>query len=326
MQFEFVPRVLLIAALVPITFIVHAQHAQRLTKNDIDRFMVDLSNWGRWGKTDQKGTVNLITPARRQAAAKLVTEGISISLSRNTDTEKAIDNDTPFGHKMMIAVGGEFNMDEYTTAFHGFATTHFDALSHVFYRGKMYNGFPQSSVTERGAGELAVTAYRDGFFTRGVLIDIPQLKGVPYLEPSTAIYPEDLDAWEKATGVHILPGDAVFVRTGRWARRAQKGPWNASEHSAGLYATCAKWLKEKNVALLGSDGSHDVLPSGVDGVAWPVHQILLVAVGMPLFDNCDLEALSQAAAARKRWTFLFTAAPLAVTGGTGSPLNPTATF
>jgi kynurenine formamidase len=326
MRFEFLPRILLITALLPIASLVHAQHAQHLTKNDIDRFMVDLSNWGRWGKADQKGTVNLITPAKRQAAAKLVTEGISISLSRNTDTEKAIDNDTPFGHKMMIAVGGEFNMDEYTTAFHGFATTHFDSLSHVFYRGKMYNGFPQSNVTERGAGELAVTAFRDGFFTRGVLIDIPQLKGVPYLEPSTAIYPEDLDAWERATGVHIQPGDAVFVRTGRWARRAQKGPWNASEHSAGLYASCAKWLKEKNVALLGGDGSHDVLPSGVDGVAWPVHQILLVAVGMPLFDNCDLEALSQAAAARKRWTFLFTAAPLAVTGGTGSPLNPTATF
>jgi kynurenine formamidase len=326
MRFEFVPRVLLITALLPVASIVHAQHAQRLTKNDIDRFMVGLSNWGRWGKTDQKGTVNLITPAKRQAAAKLVTEGISVSLSRNTDTEKAIDNDTPFGHKMMIAVGGEFNMDEYTTAFHGFATTHFDALSHVFYRGKMYNGFPQSSVTERGAGELAVTAFRDGFFTRGVLIDIPQLKGVPYLEPSTAIYPEDLDAWEKSTGIHIQPGDAVFVRTGRWARRAQKGPWNASEHSAGLYASCAKWLKERNVALLGGDGSHDVLPSGVDGVAWPVHQILLVAMGMPLFDNCDLEALSQAAAARKRWTFLFTAAPLAVTGGTGSPLNPIATF
>jgi kynurenine formamidase len=326
MRYKSFSHSLIVAALLPIISVVDAQPARHLTKNDIDRLMIELSNWGRWGKADQMGTANLITPAKRQDAAKLVTEGLSVSLSRNTDTEKVIDNDAPFGHKMMIAVGGAFNMDEYATAYHGFAVTHFDSLSHMFYNGKMYNGFPQSSVTDHGAGELAVTAFRDGFFTRGVLIDIPQLKGVPYLEPSTAIYPQDLDAWEKTTGVRLQPGDAVFIRTGRWARRAAKGPWNASEHSAGIYATCAKWLKEKNIALLGSDGSHDVLPSGVDGVAWPVHQILLVAVGMPLFDNCDLEALSKAAAARKRWTFLFTAAPLAVTGGTGSPLNPIATF
>ena len=313
------------AGLIAATF-VDAGPAQRLTKSDIDRMMTELSNWGRWGKSDQVGTANLITPAKRQDAAKLVTEGFSISLSRNTDTDKAVDNDSPFGHKMMIAVGSAFNMDEYTTSFHGFAITHFDALSHMFYRGKMYNGYPQSGVTGRGAGELAVTSFRSGFLTRGVLIDIPRLKGLPYLEPSTAIYPEDLDAWEKSTGVHITAGDAVFVRTGRWQRRAEKGPWNASEHSAGLYAACARWLKQRDVALLGSDGSHDVLPSGVDGVDWPVHQILLIAVGMPLFDNCDFEELGKAAAARKRWTFLFTAAPLAVTGGTGSPLNPIATF
>jgi kynurenine formamidase len=302
------------------------QTLHHLKKADVDRLMVDLSNWGRWGKDDQMGTANLITPAKRQAAAKLVTEGFSVSLSRDTDTQKAIDNDSPFGHKMMIAVGGEFNMDEYTTAYHGFAITHFDSLSHMSYRGKMYNGFPQSSVTQTGTGRLAVTAFKGGFLTRGVLIDIPRLKGVPYLEPSTPIYPEDLEAWEKSTGVRVSAGDAVFIRTGRWTRRAEKGAWNAPEHSAGIHASCAKWLKDRDVALLGSDGSHDVLPSLVDGVDWPVHQILLVAVGMPLFDNCDFEALSQSAAARKRWTFLFTAAPLAVSGGTGSPLNPIATF
>lgn len=328
MRLKFISRCLAListAALLTVS-ILAAQSPRGLSKAGVDRLMTELSNWGRWGKADQMGTVNLITPAKRHAAAKLVTEGFSVSLSRNADTQKAIDNDSPFGHKMMIAVGGEFNMDEYTSSFHGFAMTHFDALSHTFRDGKMYNGYPQSSITASGAGQLGVTAFRDGFFTRGVLIDIPRLKKVPYLEPSTPIYPEDLDAWEKATGVHVSPGDAVFIRTGRWARRAEKGPWDASAHDAGLYATCTKWLKQRDVALLGSDGSQDVLPSGVDGVAWPVHQILLVAVGMPLFDNCDLEALAKAAAARNRWTFLFTAAPLSVPGGTGSPLNPIATF
>jgi kynurenine formamidase len=303
-----------------------AQSSHTLTKPDIDRLMTELSNWGRWGKADQMGTANLITPARRKAAAALVTEGFSVSLSRDADTEKAVDNGSPFSHKMMVGVDGQFNMDEYAVAFHGFANTHFDALSHVFYQGKMYNGYPQSSVTDAGAGQLGVTAFRDGFLTRGVLVDIPRLKGVSYLEPSTPIYPEDLDAWEKKSGIHISAGDAVFVRTGRWARRAEKGPWDTAAHAAGLHASCAKWFKQRDIALLGSDGSHDVLPSGVDGVAWPVHQILLVAMGTPLFDNCDLEALSKAAASRNRWVFLLTAAPLAVRGGTGSPLNPTATF
>lgn len=309
-----------------LTALVAAQSPHQLTQADVDRLMTQLSNWGRWGKTDQMGTANLITPEKRRSAVKLVKDGVSISLSRDTNSAKAPDNNAPFRHKMMVGVDGAFNMDEYDVAYHGFADTHFDSLAHVFYQGKMYNGYPQSSVTDQGAGQLAVTAFRNGFITRGVLIDVAWLKGVPYLEPSAPIFPEDLDAWEKKTGVRISSGDAVFVRTGRWARRAEKGPWDASAHSAGLHASCAKWLKDRNVALLGSDGSHDVLPSLVDGVAWPVHQLLLVAVGMPMFDNCDLENLAKAALGRSRWTFLFTAAPLTVTGGTGSPLNPIATF
>src|SRR5579871_4066532 len=214
-----------LALMTAATGIACAQSGHMLTKADVDRLMTQLSNWGRWGKTDQMGTVNLITPEKRRNAAKLVTDGMSISLSRNTDSTKAVDNDAPFGHKMMLGVGGQFNMDEYTVAFHGFANTHFDSLSHVYYQGKMYNGYPQSTITDRGAEQLAVTAFRDGFLTRGVLIDMAWLKGVPYLEPSTPIYPDDLDAWEKKTGIKVSSGDAVFIRTGRWARRAEKGPW-----------------------------------------------------------------------------------------------------
>src|SRR5215831_6917667 len=176
-----------------------APASRSLTKADVDRMMTELSNWGRWGAADEMGTVNLLTPARRKAAAALVTEGVSVSLSRDTDSQAAPDNTTPFVHKMSDPVGGEFNMDEYDIFFHGFAYTHLDALSHVFYQGKMYNGFPATSVTRDGASKLAVTAYRDGFFGRGVLIDIARLKKVPYLDGSTAIYPEDLDSWEKST-------------------------------------------------------------------------------------------------------------------------------
>jgi kynurenine formamidase len=288
--------------------------------------MTELSNWGRWGKDDELGTVNLITPAKRKAAAALVHEGVSVSLSRDTDSQKAIDNSSPFVEKMSPPVDGQFNMDEYTIFFHGFAHTHLDALSHVFYKDKLYNGFPQSAIHPDGATKLAVTALRDGIFTRGVIVDIPRMKNVPYLENSAVIYPADLDAWEKKTGVHIESGDVVFIRTGRWAQRAAVGPWDIGNASAGLDPRSIAWLKKRDIAMIGGDAATDALPSGIDGIDFPVHQLLLVAMGTPMFDQCDLEELGKAAAARKRWTFLFTAAPLRVTGGTGAPINPIATF
>jgi kynurenine formamidase len=156
-------------------------------------------------------------------------------------------------------------------------------------------------------------------------VDIPRLKNLPYLEPGVAIYPEDLEAWEKKTGVKIASGDVVLIRTGRWARRAAKGPWDTAR-VAGLHVSCVPWLKHRDAAVLGSDACLDVLPSQVEGVIQPVHQLVLIAMGTPIFDNFDLEALGDAAAKKNRWTFLISVAPLAVPGGTGSPVNPTALF
>src|SRR6185503_1123745 len=138
---------------------------------------------------------------------------------------------------------------------------------------------------------------------RAVLFDIPRLKGVDYLEPGTKIYPEDLDAWEKKARVKVEPGDVVLIRTGRWARRDAKGPW-ATSQLAGLYITSARWLHEHDVAILGSDGASDVHPSGVDQIGEPIHALSLVSMGMPIFDNLDLEAVSKEAARRNRWDFL----------------------
>jgi kynurenine formamidase len=307
-----------------------AQSPRNLTKADIDRWMTELSNWGRWGKDDQMGAVNLITPAKRKQAAALVRSGISVSLSRTAETEKAPDNNSPFSH-VMTATGdapanGSYALDTYSVSYHGWGHTHMDSLCHMFYRGKMFNGFSQQEIGKNGAAKLAVTNFKNGIFTRGILMDIPRLKGVPYLEPPQAIYPEDLDAWAKKAGIHVEPGDVVFVRTGRWARRAAKGPWDVAKNSAGLYASCAKWLHQHDAAMVGSDGASDVMPSGVEGVTQPIHQLVLIALGMPIFDNCDLEALSEMANREHRWEFLITASPLTVAGGTGSPLNPIATF
>jgi kynurenine formamidase len=301
----------------------------RMTKEDVDRMMTELSNWGRWGKEDQLGAVNMITDAKRKQAAALVKEGVSISLARDTEKERANDNPSPYEHTMTLSGvnnRGQFSIDAFRISFHGYQHTHLDALCHMFWNGKMYNGFSQEEVTQKGAAKLAIQNLKQGIFTRGVLMDIPRLIGVKYLEPGTPIYPEDLEAWEKKAGLKLKAGDAVFIRTGRWARRAEKGPWDVSTNSAGLHASCAKWLKARDVALLGSDAASDALPSGVEGLTHPIHQLALIALGVNIFDNCDLEALSEGAAKRNRWEFLLTAAPISLTGGTGSPLNPIATF
>jgi kynurenine formamidase len=243
---------------------------------------------------------------------------------------KAPDNDSPFVHEMTATgqkpAGGQFCLDTYSVSYHGFAHSHMDALCHMFYEGRMFNGYSQQEVTNKGAGALAITNFKNGIFTRGILMDIPRLKNVPYLEPGQAIYPEDLDAWEKRAGVKVMAGDVAIFRTGRWACRAAKGPWNAAAKSAGLHASCAEWLRRRDVAMIGSDAASDVMPSGVQGVEQPIHQLMLISMGVAIFDNCDLEAVSRAANERKRWDFLLTAAPLAVPGGTGSPLNAIATF
>ena len=182
-------------------------------------------------------------------------------------------------------------------------------------------------VTEKGAEKLQIHNLKHGIFTRGILFDIPRLRGKDYLEPGDAIYPEELEAWENRIGTKVKPGDVIFIRTGRWARRAKVGPWSAGdEGAAGLHASCAKWLKSRDIAMIGSDAASDVLPSGIPGVSHPVHLIVLHAMGVHIFDNCDLEAVGNQAEKLKRWEFLITAAPLAVEGGTGSPLNPIATF
>jgi hypothetical protein len=148
---------------------------------------------------------------------------------------------------------------------------------------------------------------------------------VDWLEPGTPIYPEDLEGWEKKAGIKVRSGDVMIVRTGRWARRDKLGPWPVTQ-LAGLHMSCAPWMHARDVAILGGDDAQDVLPSQVAGVSQPIHALCIVAMGMPIFDNLDLELVGAEAAKRKRWDFLVTASPAAVPGATGSVLNPIATF
>lgn len=299
-----------------------------VTKADMDRWKTELSNWGRWGKDDQIGALNLITPAKRKQAAALVREGISVSLARDAMTEKAVDVPSPYEH-VMLGIGG----DKIAVAFHGTSHTHLDALAHVTYDGKMYNGYtPQEAVVMKAGGHArnSIINVKNGIFTRGILMDIPRLKGVPYLEPGTRIYAEDLEAWEKKAGVKVSAGDAIFIQTGRWARRVAVGPWRTGSAgiAAGLDASVIPWLKQRDVAIVGSDAGLSVAPPNDEAAPdfRAAHDFAIIMLGVQVIDACDLEALSEKAAALKRWEFLLTAAPLPIRGGTGSPINPIATF
>jgi kynurenine formamidase len=299
---------------------------ETLTKVQFDHLFKQLSNWGRWGKDDQLGTLNLITPERKREAAALVQAGISVSLARDLNTEKAIDNPDPFRDTMTLGVDGKFNMDTYTVNFHGFAFSHFDALSHTYYEDHLYNGFPDTAITSSGASVLDTVQYRNGIFTRGVLIDIPWLRGLPYLDKDAHVSGEDLDAWEAKTGVHVHSGDAVLIRTGRWALRDAKGPWDIANASAGLDPSAIAWLHKRDAAFLVSDAAHDAIPSAVEGVDFPIHVLAIVAMGMPLADQCNLEDIAREVLRLHRNTFLLTLAPVRIKGGTGALINPIATF
>jgi kynurenine formamidase len=289
-------------------------------------FHSSLSNWGRWGPDDQLGALNLITPEVTAAAAALVRTGRRVSCARPLDTTVSADNQSPVVHHMVGTATEGYGADYLALAPHGFATSHLDALCHIFHEGHLYNGYPAETVTAHGAAKLGIHHLREGIVTRGVLLDIPALLGQDALEPGTAIFPDELEAAERAAGVTVRSGDLLLVRTGRWRWRDLHGPWVAPSLLAGLDASCLPWLRARDVAALGGDGVSDVLPSRVPGVELPVHTVALVAMGLHLLDNLDLEALATASAEEGRWEFLFTVAPLVLRRGTASPVNPIALF
>ncbi|MEE2636123.1 MAG: cyclase family protein [Acidobacteriota bacterium] len=311
-------------ALVASVVRVHTQEP-RTPRNveEFDALFQEYNNWGRWGADDELGTMNLITPEKTRHAATLVERGITVSLSHNPMPDEAPDNpDAAFNHTM----GRTLRSDTYEFTYHGYGVSHIDSLCHFLWNDRLYNNIAPSASTPDGCGKLGIQNLKSGIVTRGILLDFPRLKGVPYLEPQTPIFIEDIEAWETQAGVTVSEGDVIFIRTGRWARRAALGPWSVSGNSAGLHASVLPWIKERGVAFVGSDAATDVMPSLVEGVTQPVHTMLIAGLGTNIFDNMDLEALAETAARENRWEFMITAGPIPVDGGTGSPLNPIAVF
>ncbi len=299
-----------------------SRYNRNVTKEDLTRWEKELSNWGRWGKDDELGTLNLITPQKRKQAAALVKEGVSVSLAVEANTEKAVDNTSPY------EISWGLGTDKISVSYHGIAHTHLDALSHLRdEEGRAYNGYvpDKDQVAKHGHSKNSIITVKNGIFTRGILMDIPRLKGVPYLKPGTPIYVEDLEAWEKKIGVKVSAGDALLVRTGRWAARKALGPYRVSREgkAAGLHASVIPWLRQRDITVLAGDGAQYVAPGEPPGA---VHDFVIYTFGVYVLDDGNFEELAEACARLNRWEFLFTASPLPIRGGTGSPINPIATF
>jgi kynurenine formamidase len=297
----------------------------------LDRYAVTASNWGRWGADDQLGTLNLLTPARRQAAAGLVAAGTCVSLGRRIGGAPQPDDPQPPLQLMKAAGeaaparGGSHASDWIGLAPHGFAVTHVDAFSHQFFDGTMYNGQPASLVTTRtGAGAGSVEAFAGGIVGRGVLLDLPAAQDRGWLDPGEYVRPADLDA-AAARQAEVRPGDILLIRVGRDARAVQHGRTDpVTAGLPGLSADCLPWLREHDVALLGSDGVSDQMTPGGAPHPMPVHAGALTLLGLPLLDNAWLEDLAAVCAAEGRREFLAVICPLRLRRATGSAVNPVA--
>jgi kynurenine formamidase len=305
---------------------------EQISEAEFRELFERVSNWGRWGPDDERGALNYLTPERVAAGADLARSGWTVSLSRPLNTEREPDNPEPADHHMTMLGGPKhpeglaFVKDYIGVDYHNDSHSHLDALCHVSYDGKLYNGRPADSVSDTGAAVETVEALKDGLIGRGVLLDIPRARGLRWLEPGDSVLPGDLEEAERSEGVGVGEGDILLVRTGHATRLDELGPWDVGSSKAGLHPSCAPFLAERRVAALGCDSNSDTAPSITEGVGFPIHVLALTAMGIHLLDYLHLRELAGACEEAGRWEFLFVAAPLRIAGGTGSPLNPIAVF
>jgi kynurenine formamidase len=313
------------------------------SEQEVLTWFEQLSNWNRWGEEDRLGTLNHVTPAKRVSAAALVREGESVSCSWDIRTGQqpgaTVENQRYMlstglgladeGRKNLLGGGRAGGAQEFIgMVFHGLDVTHLDSLAHIFWDGKMYGGASASLVSDRqGALMHDVLSVAQGVTTRGVLLDIARLRGVDVLAADDHVYPEDLEAAESAAGVRVEPGDVVLMRTGEGgARRRDRRNYNANKPRSGYQAACLPWIHERGVSMLASDVAQDPTPTGYRTVNMPIHMVGIVAMGLWLIDNCQLEDLADTCNRLGRWEFQFALAPIRFQGVTGSPVNPLAVF
>lgn len=297
----------------------------------------ELSNWGRWGAEDERGTLNLITPDRVARASRMVRRGARFCLSLPVDENGPYDQRTsgrfnPIRrmtgyrgdtHRGEFFQSARFAEDMLITSNH--SGTHVDALAHCWYDGKIYNGFDAApTVTSWGAQRCGVEVFNAGIMARAVLLDLPRSTGIDYLEPGTIIGPSGLEDALDATDVEVQPGDVLLVRTGTYPA-ARRGIDTGKGHHPGLSWECARWFREHEVAMVCADNFAVETTMPIPGsVEYPLHMLCLRDMGMPLGELFDLEELAQDCFDTGEYSCLLVAAPLNQPGATGSPLTPIA--
>lgn len=305
---------------------------KRMAEDEFRAMYQRLRDTVTWGTDDRRGALNHLTATETFAAAREVRLGLAVSLAAPIEVEVAPDNPDPARHRMTLPTATEardgltFSRDRIDMNIHSNADSHIDALCHVIFDGELYNDVPDDTLTDRGATELSIASAAHGIVGRGVLLDVPRSRGVPWLEPGDHVTVDDVRAAEQDQGVRIGQGDIALVRVGHRARREEQGPWDSSEVSAGLHPDVVPLLAERRIAVLGSDGNNDSAPSLVDGVDYPVHVLSINALGLMLMDWLQFEELAPACEDAGRWSFLCVVAPLRMPTGTGSPVNPIAVF
>jgi kynurenine formamidase len=303
-----------------------------------------LSNWGRWGEDDQRGTLNLLTDERVRAAARCIRSGRRFSLALPFDEHGP---QSGLGGRfnpihLMIRDGGDIATNSIVADFYGGLDRHirstddviimplqsgtqWDALAHVFFDGAMYNGHPPSAVSSRGATRNDVTNGSDRLAGRGVLLDVARHHGLPELPPGHAIDGAQLAACAAAQQVAIRPGDCLLIRTGQLGRC--RGTWQgfAGGEAPGLGLGSVAWLHEHDIAAIATDTwAMEVQPCETPDVYLPLHIVLISRLGLWVGEIFDLDALAADCAADGQYDFFFSAPPLPFTRAVGSPVNPIA--
>jgi kynurenine formamidase len=306
---------------------------------EFEAIFESVKNWGRWGPDDELGTMNLITPEKVCEAARLVRSGRRVSMAIAINKVAGPDNPQQAIHFVVqshdVPVDSSkvgFAMCFLGMASHGDCHTHVDALNHISYDGLTYNGRSAAEVVpSTGATAQDITAYKEGIVGRGVLLDIPRLRGVDWLEPGEAVTRAELEACVEAEGVTLGEGDILVLRTGHHARRLAVGGWDngpppAGEGKAGIHVDAIPWMHELGIAAFLPDGDGETVPSVVDGITYPIHPLQVVAMGMLVSDSLQFEDLAVACREEDRFDFMVVGLPLRLPGGTGSPWNPIAIF
>jgi kynurenine formamidase len=302
-----------------------------MTATEFDDLFNEVSNWDRWDEESPRGTLNHLTPDKTVAAARLVREGTTVSLGLPLDTQQRPDNPVPADHEMTQLADDasgrvRFVKDYVGSDFHNDGHSHLDALCHVSFKGALFGGAPDTSANRAGATVDDVESVKDGIVGRGVLLDIPRVRGTDWLDPGDEVRPEELLAAERSEGVRVGEGDILLVRTGHNRRLDQLGPWDTPHDKAGLHPATARLFAERRIAALGCDSNSDAAPSHTEGVPFPIHVLAVNAMGLHLLDYLLLDRLADTCERLSRWEFLCVIAPLRVPGGTGSPVNPIAVF